>query len=134
MGGYPDKSVGEKEYFREGYVPNPEHRGGPWGVAWTNIPQRASLPPGIARGGNLGKGGVDPQRGGTGKLRLPRGPQRRNRRNFNAGKHKELHRVKVTIPEHRAGQTSPDFFSHPPTRQALTHEQEYEQTEGRSET
>jgi hypothetical protein len=63
----------DKGNFREGYVPNPEHRGGPWGVAWTNFPQRASLPPGI-EGGDLEKGGRG--KGGTRIERRPRVPQR----------------------------------------------------------
>jgi hypothetical protein len=84
----------DKGNFREGYVPNPEHRGGPWGVAWTNFPQRASLPPGIV-GGNLEKGGRG-KRGGTRIERLPRVLSAA----FNAGKHKAFLRVKMATPEH----------------------------------
>jgi hypothetical protein len=64
----------DKGNFREGYVPNPEHRGGPWGVAWTNFPQRASLPPGIV-GGKLGKGGSR-KKGGNENRKAATRPQR----------------------------------------------------------
>jgi hypothetical protein len=67
----------KKGKFREGYVPSPEHSGGPWGVAWTNFPPKSFTPP-REWGGNLGKGGVEEgEKGGTGNERVPPGLQRR---------------------------------------------------------
>jgi hypothetical protein len=93
------KALG-KGIFQGGLRPKPRTSWGAMGGSLDKSSPKSFTPPWDCRGGNLGKGGVDPQRGETEKLRLPPGLQRRN---FNAGKHKAFHRVKVTIPEHRAG-------------------------------